>query len=206
MLSGAQYTSDPWYVLEGLVGSSPDLEQSEFLKVFVRPPPGLEQSELVQRFRHTSAELVTEMDNDARAAVHHLKQQRANELGHGDLDTIGKLAVSRLMSARAGAERNCLLDIVVLTLAENNQCSNRVDFDNALKDMLGETPDALWRSRFYNSVYHTLRVYNIPCFEQKRNRHGRKKGKPHCDTIGPMMPATLMWLGGAEKSDVSMIA
>ena len=137
-----------------------------------------------------------------------MKRERANNLGTvfpellqaqdvGDLD---RVAVNKVMSARAGAERNSLLDIAVLTLAEDNRCGNRADFDDALKDMLGEKLDAVWRSRFYNSVYQVLRVHGIPCFNRKKSRHGAKK--PRFDAIGTMIPTTLVWLGGAEKPDV----
>ena len=163
-------------------------------------PPGLEQRQFSECFGHQAAEMAAGLDNNARVAVHQLKQERANELGLGDLGDLGKVAV-RAMSARAGAERNSLLDVVVLTLAENNLCGNRADFDDALKDMLGEKLDAVWRSRFYGSVYHALRVHGIPCFKRKRSRHGAKL-KPRLDATGPTIPATLAWLGGPEKPEV----
>ena len=142
MLPGAHHVGDAWHMLVPCAG----------------PPPGLEQLQFSECFGHQAAEMAAELDNDSRVAVHQLKRERANELGLGDLGDLGKVAV-RVMSARAGAERNSLLDVVVLTLAENNQCSNRTDFEDALKDMLGEKLDAVWRSRFYGSVYHALRVH-----------------------------------------------
>ena len=179
MLPGAHHVGDAWHMLVPCAG----------------PPPGLEQLQLSECFGHQAAEMAAELDNDARVAVHQLKRERANELGLGDLG----VAVSRAMSAPAGAERNSLLDFVVLTLAEDNRCSNRADFDDALKDMLGEKLDAVWRSRFYGSVYHALRVHGIPCFNRKRSRHGAKL-KSRLDALA--IPATLVWLGGPEKPDV----
>ena len=157
------------------------------------PLPGLDQLQL---------------DNDARFMVRQMKRERANELGKvfpellqaQDVGDLGRVAVGKVMSACAGAERNSLLDVVVLSLAEDNRCGNRADFEDALKDMFGEKLDAVWRSRFYNSVYHALRVHGIPCFNRKKSRHGAKK--PRFDAIGTMIPTTLVWLGGAEKPDV----
>jgi predicted nucleotidyltransferase len=180
MLPGAtcgicrQHAGDVWRILAPCAG----------------PPPGLEQLQL---------------DNHVRFTVRQMKRELANELGKAfpellqaqDDGDLGKVAVSKVMSARAGAERNSLLDVVVLTLAEDNRCSSRVDFDDALEDMLGEKLDAVWRSRFHNSVYHALRVHDIPCFNRKKSRHGAKK--PRLDATGPMIPDTLAWLGGAEK-------
>ena len=159
----------------------------------VGPPPGLDQLQL---------------DNDVRFMVRQMKRERANELGKvfpellqaQDGGDFGRLAVSKVMSACAGAVRNSLLDVVVLTLAEDNRCGNRADFEDALKDMFGEKLDAVWRSRFYNSVYHALRVHGIPCFNRKKSRHGAKKSR--LDATGPMIPATLVWLGCTEKPDV----
>ena len=157
------------------------------------PLPGLDQLQL---------------DNDARFMVRQMKRERANELGKvfpellqaQDIGDLGRVAVSKVMSARAGAEPNRLLDIVVLTLAGDNRCGNRADFDDALKDMLGQKLDAVCRSRFYNLVCHVLRVHGIPYFNRKKRRYGAKK--PRLDATGPMIPATLVWLGGAEKPDV----
>ena len=132
------------------------------------PPPGFE---------------LIHLDSDARCTVHQMKRELANELGKvfpellqaKELGDLGRVAVSKVMSARAGAERNSLLDVVVLTLAEDNRCTNRADFDDALQDMFGEKLDAVWRSRLHGSVYHALRVHGIPCFKQKKRRHGAKK-------------------------------
>ena len=123
-----------------------------------------------------------QLDNDVRFTVRQMKRERANNLGTvfpellqaQDVGDLGRVAVNKVMSARAGAERNRLLDIVVLTLAEDNRCGNRADFDDALKDMLGEKLDAVWRSRFHGSVYYALCVHGIPCFKRKSSRHGRK--------------------------------
>ena len=177
MLAGAHQVGDAWHMLVP----------------YARPPPGLEQLQFSECFGHQAAEMAAELDNDARVVVYQLKRERANELGLGDLG----VAVSRAMSAPAGAERNCLLDFVVLSLAENNLCSNRADFDDALKDLLGEKLDAVWRSRFYGSVYHSLRVHGIPCFKRKRSRHGAK-----LKLTGPTIPARPVWLIGPEKPDV----
>ena len=177
MLAGAHQVGDAWHMLVPYAG----------------PPPGLEQLYFSECFGHQAAEMAAELDNDARVAVQQLKQERANELGLGVLG----VAVSRAMSAPAGAERNCLLDFVVLSLAENNRCSNRADFDDALKDLLGEKLDAVWRSRFYGSVHHSLRVHGIPCFKRKRSRHGAK-----LKLTGPTIPGRLVWLSGPEKPDV----
>jgi hypothetical protein len=160
------------------------------------PPPGLERLQFSECFGHQAAEKATELDNDARFAVHQLKQELTNELGETfpellqaeDLGDIGQLVIDRVMSACPGAVRNSLLDVAVLTLAENNRCSKRADFEAALNGMLGEKLDAVWRSRFYGSVYHVLRVRGIPCFPRRRSRHGSKR-QPQLDIIGPMVPA-----------------
>ena len=89
------------------------------------------------------------------------------------------------------------MDFVVLSLAENNRCSHCADFDDALKGMLGEKLDAVWRSRFHGSVYYALRVHGIPCFKRKWSRHGVK-----LKSTGPTIPATLVYHGGPEKPDV----
>ena len=167
------------------------------------PPPGLEHPE---RFGHQAAAEATELDNDARFAIHQMKREIANELGEVfpellQAEDLGQIALGRAMSARPGAERNSLLDVVVLTLAENNRCRKRADFEAALKDMLGEKLDAVWRSRFYGSVYHALHVHGIPCFNRKKSRHGAKL-KSRLDATGPTIPATLVWLGGVERPDV----
>ena len=157
------------------------------------PPPGLEQLQL---------------DNDVRFTVRQMKRKLANELGkvypellHAlDIGVLGTVAASKVMSACPGAERNSFLDVIVLTLAEDNRCGNRADFDDALKDMFGEKLDAVWRSRFYNSVYHALRVHGIPCFSRKKTRSGAKKLR--IDTTGPMIPGIFFRLGGAESPGV----
>ena len=156
----------------------------------LRPPPGLEQ---------------LHCNNDVRFAIFQMKQERVDELGKTFPDILqahepASLVVSKLMSARPGVERNSILDIIVLTLAGDNKCRSRADFDDALKDMFGQQFDAIWRSRFYGSVYHTLRLYGIPCFARKKIRHGSKKLRS--DAIGPMLPASLVWLGGAEQHNV----
>ena len=134
------------------------------------PPPGLEQ-------------LLP--DNDKRLKVYKLKQERVNELCKvfpellqvQDLGDLGRVAVNKVMLARAGAERNSLLDIVVLLLAAENRCNSRADFDDGLKIMFGEKLDAVWRSRLYGSVYHVLPVNGISCFNRKKMRHGAKKSR-----------------------------
>jgi hypothetical protein len=157
------------------------------------PPSGLEQ---------------LHYNNDVRFVIFQMKQERVNELGKIFPDilqahepgALAKVVVGKLMSARPGVERNRLLDIVVLILAGDNKCSNRIDFDDALEDMFGEQFDAIWRSRVYGSVYHTLRLHGIPCFDRRKIRHGSKKLRS--DVIGPMLPASLVWLGGAEQHNV----
>ena len=107
-----------------------------------------------------------QLNNDVRVKVREMKRERVDKLSKvypellqaQDVGHLGMVAVSKVMSAPAGVERNSLLDIIVLTLAEDNRCGNRVDFDHALKDMFGDNLDAVWRSRFHNSVHHSLRV------------------------------------------------
>ena len=149
------------------------------------------------------------LDKNARVAVQQMKWEMTNELGEvfpelleaQHLGDLGKVAIAKAMSAPAGAERNTLLDIVVLTLAENNRCGTRVDFDDALEDMLGDKPNGIWRSRFYGSVYHALRAHDIPCFTRKKNRRWAKP-KQRVDANGHRIPATLLWLGGPEETHV----
>ena len=169
----------------------------------VRPPPGLERLQLFDSLKYQTAEVWTELDNRARVAIHKRKCDMTTALGEAIpellqaqvLGDLGKVAISMAMSARAGVERNTLMDIAVLTLAENNRCGTRADFDDALKDMFGEKPDATWRSRIYGSVYHALRAHGIPCFTRKKIRHGIKR-KHRAYANGQRIPETLVWLGG----------
>ena len=73
--------------------------------------------------------------------------------------------------------RNYLMDTIVLSMAEVNQCNNRTDFDKALEALLGTNFDAVWHSRFHNSVQHVLRANGISCFARRKRRRMRRKCK-----------------------------
>ena len=66
-----------------------------------------------------------------------------------------------------------LQDAIVLFVVEKYGCENRTVFDEGLKEVFGDQIDE-WRSRLHNSLFHTIRMNNIPCFGKKRRR---KKSK-----------------------------
>ena len=153
---------------------------------------------------HQEATVATRLDNDAMLSICRLKQQRTDELGAEfpkllQTQDLGKVALDIVTSDCGGFQRNCLMDIVVLTLAEYNRCNNRSDFDVALKNMLGTKLDTIWYSRFHNSVYHVLRLNGVPCFKQKYKKTRRVNVKTQRQDIGPVIPETLLWLGGPER-------
>lgn len=82
--------------------------------------------------------------------------------------------VNILMGKHDPMVRRCLLDGIVLTLADKHGCLNREMFDISLQKVFGTNLDDIWRSRIYNSFYQTIRVNNVPCFN-KKNTVRRKK-------------------------------
>ena len=122
------------------------------------------------------------LDKDALLAIGRLKQDRTNIIRSllvgcfldQHLEDLYMLAVIVVSSGCTRAQRNALLDLVVLGLAERNCCHDRNDFDAALRYLLGDNLDTLWRSRFYNSVSHVLRVNGISCFQRRQKRYSCK--------------------------------
>ena len=82
--------------------------------------------------------------------------------------------VNILMDKHDPMVRRCLLDGIVLTLADKHGCLNRKTFDISLQEVFGTNLDDIWRSRIYNSFYQTIRVNSVPCFG-KKNATRRKK-------------------------------
>ena len=161
--------------------------------------PGLLQCS--EHLALTEANCITRLDKDALATIRRLKRSRIDELigvclrvqdGEVDLSE-----VARYLMAPTCGHRNKLMDIIVLTLAESERCQSRADFDADLEGIVGASLDAVWRSRFHGSVYHTLRVNGVPCFKRKNKRS--PKAKTRRAAIGPVYLKTLCWLGGPER-------
>ena len=167
-------------------------------------PPGLELLQCPEHVALPEANCTTRLDNDAMATIRRLKRSRVDELdgvcpdlfrvqdGEVDLSEVAR----RLMAPTCG-HRNKLMDIIVLSLAETDRCQSRADFDADLEGILGASLDAVWRSRFHGSVYHTLRANGVPCFKRKNKRS--PKAKTRRAAIGPVYLKTLCWLGGPER-------
>ena len=175
----------------------------QYFKCSLSEPPGLELLQCPEHLALPEANCATRLDNDALATIRKLKRSRIDELigvclrvqdGEVDLSE-----VARYLMAPTCGHRNKLMDIIVLTLAESERCQSRADFDADLEGIVGASLDAVWRSRFHGSVYHTLRVNGVPCFKRKNKSRQSPKAKTRSVAIGPVYLETLSWLGGPER-------
>ena len=88
---------------------------------------------------------------------------------------LAKLAFELLINQTLAVSRTCLLDIIVLCVAEARGCSSRVIFEEGLQEVFGDSLDLTWRSRLHNSVFHVLRANGIPCFSAKAENRAQKR-------------------------------
>lgn len=123
-----------------------------------------------------------------------------HQMDHETLDF--DVLVDHLLECPYGAmHRHYLMDVIVLSMAEVNQCNNRGEFDKAVEVLLGSNFNAVWHSRFHNSVHHVLRVNDISCFPPRKRRQKVRKcddtrhlrlvfeARGHIQSTGPVILA-----------------
>ena len=89
-----------------------------------------------------------------------------------------------LMGNHKATIRPHLQDAIVLSMMEKHGCKNRKAFEEGLQEIFGDWFE-LWRSRLYNSFFHTVHENKIPSFGKKRRKRKTKSNGTDAPNVIP---------------------
>jgi hypothetical protein len=89
-----------------------------------------------------------------------------------------------LMGNHKATTRPHLQDAIVLSMVEKHGCKNRKAFEEGLQEIFGDWFE-LWRSRLYNSFFHTVHENKIPSFGKKRRKRKTKSNGTDAPNVIP---------------------